>query len=197
MKDIKILFLILSISVNIIAFYPYIKDIFLGKTKPHTYTWLIWTLTQGTAVFGLLFGGGGYGVVAMVVSFVLVFTVFLFSLSKGFEKPNFSDKLFLILAFISILVWWKLNEPFISITLVSLIDLFGYIPSYRKIWLYPYSETITSWFLFTLGNVFMILSLKEYNFLTLVYLITITFCNLMLVSIFLIRRSNLKKVSVS
>jgi hypothetical protein len=197
MKDIKILFLILSISVNIIAFYPYIKDIFLGKTKPHTYTWLIWTLTQGTAVFGLLFGGGGYGVVAMVVSFVLVFTVFLFSLSKGFEKPNFSDKLFLILAFISILVWWKLNEPFISIMLVSLIDLFGYIPSYRKIWLYPYSETITSWFLFTLGNVFMILSLKEYNFLTLVYLITITFCNLMLVSIFLIRRSNLKKVSVS
>lgn len=197
MKDIKILFLILSISVNIIAFYPYIKDIFLGKTKPHTYTWLIWTLTQGTAVFGLLLGGGGYGVVAMVVSFVLVFTVFLFSLSKGFEKPNFSDKLFLILAFISILVWWKLNEPFISIMLVSLIDLFGYIPSYRKIWLYPYSETITSWFLFTLGNVFMILSLKEYNFLTLVYLITITFCNLMLVSIFLIRRSNLKKVSVS
>jgi hypothetical protein len=197
MKDIKILFLILSISVNIIAFYPYIKDIFLGKTKPHTYTWLIWTLTQGTAVFGLLLGGGGYGVVAMVVSFVLVFTVFLFSLIKGFEKPNFSDKLFLILAFISILVWWKLNEPFISITLVSLIDLFGYIPSYRKIWLYPYSETITSWFLFTLGNVFMILSLKEYNFLTLVYLITITFCNLMLVSIFLIRRSNLKKVSVS
>lgn len=58
--DIKIILAIISTVVAIaLAFVPYLRDIFRRKTKPHTYTWLIWTITQGTAVAGLWYGGGG------------------------------------------------------------------------------------------------------------------------------------------
>ncbi len=51
--DIKIISTIIATIIGVIAFFPYLKDIFSLKTKPHVYTWLIWVITQGTAVLGI------------------------------------------------------------------------------------------------------------------------------------------------
>jgi hypothetical protein len=56
--DIKSIFSALASVIIVIAYYPYIRDIFLKKTKPHIYTWLIWAITTGTATMGLWQGGG-------------------------------------------------------------------------------------------------------------------------------------------
>lgn len=40
--DLKLIFSIGASIITIVVYYPYIKDIFLEKTKPHIYTWLIW-----------------------------------------------------------------------------------------------------------------------------------------------------------
>ena len=41
----------------VIAYVPYLRDIFKGKTTPHLYTWLIWFLTLSTALAGMWSGG--------------------------------------------------------------------------------------------------------------------------------------------
>ena len=106
----------------------------------------------------------------------------------SFQPNKLSTSIFLL----SILIWWILDNPIFSVVMVSLIDFFGYIPSYRKCWSDPWSETLSTWALFALGNIFAIFALNEYNVLTLTYLITIIIGNIILIIITLLRR-NLKK----
>lgn len=192
MQTLKIIFAFIALVVSLFAFYPYLRDIFLNRTKPHIYTWLIWTITQGTAVFALWYGGGGWGAVELTIGTFLVFIIFLFSIKKGTRNITKSDTIILFVALLSVIVWWKLDNPILAVIMVSLIDLFGYIPSWRKCWSNPYSETLSTWVLFAIGNIFAILALNEYNILTLTYLITIIIGNIILVSISLLRRKVLK-----
>lgn len=58
--SIKFIFALLSTVIVIFGgFFPYFLDIFRKRTKPHAYTWLIWSVTYGTALAGLWYGKGG------------------------------------------------------------------------------------------------------------------------------------------
>jgi hypothetical protein len=191
--NIKLIFSIIALIIGVISFIPYFKDIFSRKTKPHAYTWLIWTITQGTAVYAIWFGGGKWGALSLGILLLFVFSVFLFSLKYGTKNITRSDTIILILAVIAIFIWWQLKQPLISVLMVSAIDFFGYIPSFRKSYIAPWSETISSWLLFSLSNLFAIFALTEYNLLTLFYLCTISTANIILALICFIRRKNVKK----
>jgi hypothetical protein len=195
--NIKLIFAILASLVGIFgAFLPYLRDIFLKKTKPHAYTWLIWTITQGTAVAGLWYGKGGWGTLALSVGTVFVFITFLLSLKYGTRNITKSDTVILIAALLAVVVWWQLHSPLLSVLMISVIDFFGYLPSFRKTFEEPWTETTTSWIVFSLANILTILALKEYNFLTLVYLITISSANIILFTISLLRRRVVHRVEI-
>ena len=186
--DYKIISIILATIIGTASFVPYLKDIFKKKTKPHLYTWLVWSITQGTAVAGIIYGGGGIGAIELIIGTILVFLVFLFSLKYGSKNITKADTFVLFAALLAILVWWKLKNPLTAIFIVSLIDLLGCIPSFRKTFIEPWSETVLTWFGFALSNCFAILALHEYNFLTLTYITSLTIANLGLGILCLIRR---------
>lgn len=186
--SIKLIFAILAGLMGIAAFVPYIRDILLKKTKPHAYTWLIWAITQGTAVAGLWYGKGGWGTLVLLSGTIFVFLIFLLSLKYGTRNITKSDTIILIAAFLAIVVWWQLHSPLLAVLMVSTIDGLGYLPSFRKTFEEPWTETATSWAVFSLVNILTIFSLTEYNLLTLTYLITITTANIILLSICLVRR---------
>lgn len=183
--------------IGIAAFFPYLGDIFLLKTKPHAYTWLIWSITQGTAIFGIWYGGGSWGALNLTVGTIFVIVVFLFSLKYGTKNITKSDTAILIAALCAILVWWFLKQPLISVIMVSAIDVIGYIPSFRKSYQEPWSETLVSWVLFSAGNLFAILALNKYNLLTMTYLVAITLANVALFAICFFRRQSIPKPKVS
>lgn len=186
--DIKIILTIIATLIGIVAFFPYLKDTFSLKTKPHAYTWLIWAITQGTAVFGIWYGGGGWGALNLTVGTIFVIIVFLFSLKFGTKNITRSDTAILVAALLAIVVWWQLKQPLISILMVSAIDVIGYVPSFRKSYQEPWSETLISWILFSVSNIFAILALKEYNLLTVTYLAAITSANIALFLLCFFRR---------
>jgi len=176
--DIKIILTIIATAIGVVAFLPYLRDIFSLKTKPHAYTWLIWAITQGTAVFGIWRGGGGWGALNLTIGILFVVAIFFFSLKYGTKNITKSDTIILIAALSAIVVWWQLDRPLISVIMVSAIDVIGFIPSFRKSYKDPWSETLTSWVLFSISNIFAILALKEYNFLTVTYLVAINSANI-------------------
>lgn len=178
--DTKIILTIIATVIGVAAFFPYLKDTFSLKTRPHSYTWLIWAITQGTAVFGIWYGGGGWGALNLTVGIIFVIAVFLFSLKYGTKNITKSDTAILIAALLAIVVWWQLDKPLISVIMVSAIDVIGYIPSFRKSYHEPWSETLISWILFSVSNILAILALSEYNLLTVTYLTAITSANVAL-----------------
>ena len=191
--NIKIFFTIIGIVIGLGSCVPYLKDILSSKTKPHVYTWLIWSITTGTAALGAYYGGGGWGALNLAMMATVTFLFFLLSLKHGTKNITKWDTIILITALLAILVWWKLHQPLLSVLMVSAIDVLGYIPSFRKSYWEPWSETLISWLGFTIANSFAILALSEYNLLTTTYLVSVTLANFILFLICLIRRPFISK----
>jgi len=191
--DFKVVAAVFAVLIGVGAFLPYLLDTVRKKTRPHAYTWLIWLLTQGTAVAGIWYGGGGLGAIALTIGVFFVGIVFLFSLWYGTRNIKRSDTVVLLAAIAAILVWWQLDNPLLAVLMVSVIDVLGYIPSWRKSITEPWAETLWSWTAFSIGNMFAIAALSEYNFLTISYLISITIANVILVAICLYFRRSIPK----
>lgn len=199
MIDIHILFSVISICVGLIAIFPYIIQTFRKTTEPHPYTWLIWTITQGIATAGLYTGDGGiYATANMAISTTLAFTIFVIaSLRGGLRNITHFDTIILVCACCAIVVWLLLDEPLISVGLATVIDLIGYIPTYRKTYHNPWGEYIATWIGFNLSYVFAIAALYAFNWLTLTYLVSIFAANLVLILLCLIRRRTVHKTNTS
>lgn len=75
--------------------------------------------------------------------------------------------------------------------MVSIIDIVGYIPSLRKTYQEPWTETPLTWIIFVLTNILSIAALDAYNVLTLFYLISITIADTTLLTICLLRRKKI------
>jgi hypothetical protein len=191
--DFKFVAGILGAVIGNAAFIPYFWDIFRKRTKPHAYTWLIWCLTQGTAVAGMWYGGSGLGALGLTVGVGFVGLVFLLSLVYGTRNVTRSDTVILIAAVAAILVWWQLDNPLLAIAMAATIDLFGFIPTWRKTIVDPWSETLWTWITFSIGNLFAIAGLLEYNLLTLTYIVAITIANLVVAAICIYFRRKVPK----
>lgn len=191
--DLKIIFSIIATVIGTGGLFWYFRDIFLLKTKPHPYTWLIWTITQGTAAAGVWYGGGAWGAFNLTIWAVCAFVIFLLSLKWGTKNITKSDLILLIIAFAAILIWWQLNQPVLSILMVSAIDLIGYIPSFRKSFHEPWSESLISWFIFFISDVFAVLAIREYNILTTAYIVPVGLANVLLFMFCFYRRQFIKK----
>jgi hypothetical protein len=193
--NIKLVATIISVIIGLVSFLPYLRDTFLNKTKPHVYTWLIWTITQGIATLGIFYGYGGWGgALNLGIGTFFIFVILIFSLKNGTKNITTFDTIILISALCAIFVWWKLEQPVIALMMICAIDAIGYIPTYRKSYEDPWSETILTWIGFGLGNIFSVIALLQYNFLTLAYLITIFSANLILVLICVVRRKKIKSI---
>ncbi len=186
--NIKLIFSATASAISIIAYYPYIKDIFLKKTKPHVYTWLIWAITTATATFGVLQGNGGVGIIGIGMMLILDVIIMLLSIKYGTKNITRGDLVVLILALGAIVIWWQLGNPALAVIVATMIDFFGYIPTYRKSWQAPSEETLSFWIAMTVAYTLILLSVTNYNLLTSFYTGVIVVANIILVAILFFRR---------
>ena len=191
--DTKLIFAIIATIIGILASFPYVRDIILKKTRPHSFTWLIWAVTQGTATVALWYGDAGFGIISPIVGTCSIILIFFLSLRYGEKNITRSDIMIFIIAVFAILIWWLTNNPLLSLILVCFIDLIAYIPTFRKSYNHPWTETILAWIASIIANVFAILALSKYNVLTLSYLITILLSNAAFILFLLARRRKIPR----
>lgn len=186
--DFKFWLAVITSILTLLTFYGYFRDIFKKKTKPHIYTWLVWSITQGTATAALIYGGGGYGAMSLIVGTIVVVVIFLLSFKYGTKNITVSDTVVLIAALMAVVVWWQLRNPLLAVFMASAIDGLGYIPTFRKTYQEPWSETLVYWLSMSALSVLTMISNTEYNLLTLTYLAVIAVANITVWFICLIRR---------
>lgn len=137
---------ILGGLVFILGDIPYILDILKGKTKPHRVTWLIFFLLDLIYLVNQ-FALGARSSLWLVLAWTLV-TLIIFSLSikRGVGGLAKLDIFCLIGAIFGLLLWWILKTPLASVYLNIFVSLVGYIPTLKKAYLKPETETRISWF---------------------------------------------------
>ena len=114
MLNYKIILGILAIAISLIAYIPYFRDIFKGKTKPHAYTWLIWFILTAIAFAGQLIEGAGAGAWATGAVSAASLAIFILALKKGEKNITVSDKFSLFGSFCALLLWFLTNDPLIA-----------------------------------------------------------------------------------
>ncbi len=66
-------------------------------------------------------------------------------------------------------IYALIREPYTSLALVILIELFGFFPTFRKAIAEPESETAATWGIFSVSNIFSLLALQSVTILTAAY----------------------------
>jgi hypothetical protein len=169
--DIKILFGAIAAGLALVSSYLYIRDIFRGNTKPHTYTWLIWAIVTTIAFFGQVVSGGGPGSWATGVAAVVTIITLLLSLKGKYGTKDITnfDKICLVLAILSILPWLLTKSVLWSVLLATFIDLIAFFPTMRKTWHAPKSESLGSMYADAVKHALSTFSMGTYSLITLIY----------------------------
>ncbi len=191
--DYKDIFWILSIILVILWNYTYIISIFKGKTKPHIYTKIVWTILMWIW-FIIQFNNWWWSWAWMLWASTLSewFQVIL-CLKYWTKDITKFDTIILILALTCIPLYLWIEDKHYSLYAVIFIDMLWSLPMFRKTLNDPFSEDIKTWNIFTLKNIFSILALQNYTILTILYPFIMTLFNIVLIITMLILRKTFKE----
>lgn len=164
--DIKVVLGIIAALFALASAFLYIRDIFRGNTKPHVYTWLMWFIVTVIAFAGQVYAGGGPGSWATGVTAFYTFFVVLLTFKYGTKDITLFDTFCLALSFSALLPWLLVHSALWSVILATATDVIAFLPTIRKTWHAPKSESLGSMFFDALKHSLSIASLQTYSVTT-------------------------------
>lgn len=191
--EFKLIFGLLSSFLAIVCCIPYLKDIVKRKTEPHMYSWLVWTILQGVGVAAQLKDGAGYGAWALGIGAVFCFVIFILSFKYGTKNISRFDLFCLISSVGAIGIYIFINDPIWATIVVAVVDFVGFLPTFRKGFEEPFTETVSTFIMSGIANLLSIIALQHYSVTTVLYLGSLFFTNSSFSTMILLRRKLLKK----
>jgi hypothetical protein len=188
-KMIKVLFGIISLLLAVIGYSSYFRDLFKEETKPHVFSWLVWSIMTGTAFVAQLLNNAGPGAWVMGLTAVASLFVFLYAFKYGEKNITLSDKLSLSGAIFAILLWYFTNNALIAIILLIIIDALGFYPTFRKSYHKPFEESILLYIISATIFAISLLALENYSPVTYLYPLFLIIINTSFTWMVLLRRS--------
>ena len=175
--EIKLIFAILSSLITFVGYSTYVIDIFKKKTEPHLYSWLIWTILPVIGVLSQFKDGSGYGSWGLIVGCFFCAIIVLSSFKYGTKNITNFDIFCLITSLFAIFIYLNIQNPIWSIITVSIIDVIGFLPTFRKAYVEPLSETPIAFGAMGISHLLSLLALQNYTFTTIFYLAVLFFAN--------------------
>ncbi len=168
---------IIAAILAIVGNVPYLRDIIRRRVEPHPYTWLVWTIVSCIVFFGQVAKGAGIGALPTAAAEIFTVIIFFFSLKHGFKNIRKIDTVFLIVALLGIVPWILTKDPTISVIIAVSIDFIAFLPTIRKTWESPSSETPLLYGMNVVRHILMIISLEAYNIATVLHSIAMIILN--------------------
>jgi hypothetical protein len=155
--------------VTLSALSLYVFDIFKGSIKPERATWFIWTIL-GIITFLSQKADGAHAslwfIGAQTFGSCIIFVLSLKYGSGGLTK---FDLTCLVAAGFGLILWKLTSNPFYALLINIGIDATGAIPTIRKAYLDPASETPLPWFMSGAGGWLGALAVGQLSFTLLLY----------------------------
>jgi hypothetical protein len=129
---------------SIAAAVAYIRSMFKSKTNPNRVTWLMWSIAPLIAVTAEMSNGVGWAALPVFMSGVsplLIFTASFFT-KKAHWKLTALDYLCGALSGLALILWYTTSAPNVAIVFAIVSDGFAAIPTLRKAWIQPETESV-------------------------------------------------------
>jgi len=187
-ESIKNIIGVIAIVLTFVGYTPYIRDLLIGRTRPHIFSWLIWAISTGIIYALQTSAGAGIGSLVTLAVAVISFFIFILGFKNGNKDIKSIDIVFFILALLAIPLWLFVKQPVLSIILLSTIDMLGFAPTVRKSWHDPNSETLIFYLITTFRHGLSVLALANYNIITVLFPGTWVIANALFSIMLIIRR---------
>ncbi len=188
MSDLKTIIGAIAVILTFVGYVPYFRDILKNKTKPHAFSWFIWGVIAAIIYALQVSAGAGPGSWVTLGLVVITFSIFFLSLKSGVNYIKRVDIITLVLALSTLPIWLIVKQPLISVIILSAIDILGFIPTVRKSWQNPYSETLSFYVITTLRHALSLFAISEYNLITSLFPATWVIMNALFSFMLMIRR---------
>ena len=188
---------IIAIALTFIAYAPYFRDLFKGKTKPHIFSWFIWAIVTSIIYALQVSAGAGLGSLVTLAVAIISLLIFILGFKNGNKIIKKIDVVFLVLALLAIPLWLVIDQPVLSIILLSTIDMLGFAPTVRKSWNEPYSETLYLYTITTFRHALSLVALEHYNIVTMLFPSTWVIANALFSSMLIMRRQAISKTNLN
>lgn len=185
MKDVLA---VLAAAIAIGGNIPYLRDVITKRIAPHPYTWLVWTIVSGITLFGQVVKGAGIGALPTAVAELFTVAIFILSLQHGFKNIRKIDNYFLAVALAGLIPWIITSDPTLSVVIAVSIDLVAFVPTIRKTWQKPQTETPILFGANVLRHILTLMSLNSYNIATTLHSIAMILTNSIMTSIILFKK---------
>lgn len=186
-------FSVVASITSIVGTVPYLHSIIKGKTRPSAASWWSWAILAGIALFSSKAGGAPWQVLLLPAWLCLLqLTVALLSLRFGDNTWDRFNKISIIGAFASIILWILTGNPFIALGLTIVADLFASIPNFRHVAENPKQENRLGWSIGWLSGVFELFAIENWDFASSGWALYF-FLNMSIVMYFLLRKSAVPK----
>ncbi len=157
---------ILSAIISIAGSYAYLRDTIKGKTQPNRVTWSMWAFAPllGTIV-AISANADMWATVRTFLAGFLPLIIFFGSFfnKKSYWKLTFFDLACGATSLVAIFVWLIISSPKMAILLLVIADGFAALPTLRKAWLKPETETKITYAAGFLGVVLILPSIPVWN----------------------------------
>jgi len=181
--------------IGTIAFIPYIRSIIQGETKPNRASWFIWAILGGTILASYHFSGASSTIWLAVVYAIMPVIIFLFSFKYGVGGLERLDLICLAGAALGLLLWKLSDKPEIALYLNILVDSLGFMPTLKKAYFQPASESKLAWSIGVAATWLNLLAINSWRpGIALYPIYTLTFNTLVLLLLFGIGRDKSKPV---
>jgi hypothetical protein len=167
---IKVIASILATGLALVAYIPYLIDMFRGKNRPHLYTWISIFIVTVIVAYMQVVGGAGVGAIPMVLGVGVNGVILFYCFRFGTKDVVFMDKVCLAITLIGTVFYVALrSQPAISLAIVTVAEIISFIPTVRKTRNDPYSESLPSYYLLMIKLSLILVALQKYNLLTVSY----------------------------
>lgn len=191
----KITLGLIAVIISIIGYIPYYRDILRGKTKPHAFSWLVWSILNGIAFAGQLHDKGGAGAWAVGLTAAALCGIFVLSLFRGERDIKPFDWYCLGGAGLGLAIWLATNQPLLAVIVITIVDLFGFLPTIRKAYVRPHQETLVTYMVNTAKYFLVVGALERYTTVTLLFPLAVAMMNAAFVVLLLVRRRSIHPAS--
>ncbi|OGN28092.1 MAG: hypothetical protein A3A33_04100 [Candidatus Yanofskybacteria bacterium RIFCSPLOWO2_01_FULL_49_25] len=157
---------ILSACITVVGSSIYIRDTLRGTTKPNRVTWSMWALAPilGTVV-ALSAHADPWATSRTFLAGFLPLVVFIVSFfnPRAYWKLTFFDLACGFISLIAIILWLTINSSGAALLLLVIADAFACIPTIRKAWHHPETETGTVWLIGIVAVLLVFPSIPVWN----------------------------------
>lgn len=176
--------ILISICLSLYGSYNYIRDTIKGTTRPNRVSQTLWAVAPLIGVGAAISSGAPW--VTTVRTFMaglvpLIILTVSFTNKSGYWKTTKFDYFCGVFSVIALVFWLLIDLPVYAVLLAAIADLFAAVPTIKKSWTNPESETGIAYILSFFSVIIILPTIKVFDIQNTAFQIYLLLVNVMII----------------